>query len=354
MKLHKLLLTVVAGSFFFASCSSDDNGDVASGAYDNGVLILNEGGFMAGNASVSFLSNDFVLENNIYGNVNNGAILGDTAQDMGFSGDLAYIVLNFSNKIEVVNRYTFEKVATIDEGLINPRYIAFHDGKAYVTNWGDGNSPSDDFIAVISLDSNAVISTIPVAEGPENILEENGKLYVAHNGGHGFGNSITVINASANSVVTSISVGDVPNSIEEQNGKLYVLSGGKPSWADTETFGQMDIIDLSNNTVVDTYEFATSHPANLVIEDNKIYYTVDSGIYTMEIGADALPATPLFSTTDQGTYGVYSFAVADGYIYVGDAMDYSSNGKVHVYLTDGTLYESYTVGVIPAGFYFND
>lgn len=352
MKLHKLLLTAMAGSFFLASCSSDDNGDVASGAYDNGVLILNEGGFMAGNASVSFLSNDFVLENNIFSNVNNGDLLGDTAQDMGFRGDLAYIVLNFSNKIEVVNRYTFEKVATIEEGLINPRYIAFHDGKAYVTNWGDGNSPSDDFVAVISLDSNTVASTIPVGEGPENIIEADGKLYVAHKGGYGYGNTISVI--SGNNVSAVIEVGDVPGSIEEENGKLYVMCEGKPSWASEETAGQLNVISLSTNQVIDTYEFTEGHPGNLVIEGNKIFYTVDSDIYSMGINADALPQAPLFSTTEQDVYGVYSFEVEGGHIFVGDAGDYTSNGKVHVYTMDGALYESYTVGVIPAGFYFND
>ena len=343
---------MAAGSLFLVSCSSDDNGDVASGAYDNGVLILNEGGFMAGNASVSFLSNDFVLENNIYANVNNGAVLGDTAQDMGFNGDLAYIVLNFSNKIEVVNRYTFEKVATIAGGLVNPRYIAFNNGNAYVTNWGDGNSSSDDFVAVIDLDTNEVTGTIPVAEGPENIVAENGKLYVAHKGGYGYGNTISVI--SGNTVTATIPVGDVPGSMEEEDGKLYVMCEGKPSWADEETAGELVVISLSNNEVIDTYEFTEGHPGNLVIEDNKIYYTIDSGIYSMAINAEALPTALIFSTTEQEVYGVYSFEVEDGHIYVGDAGDYTSNGKVYVYMMDGTLHKSFTVGVIPAGFYFND
>lgn len=353
MKLHKLLLMAVAGSLFFASCSSDDDTSAPSGAYDNGLLILNEGGFMAGNASVSFLSSDFVLENNIYSAVNGGALLGDTAQDMGFRGDLAYIVLNFSNKIEIVNRYTFAKVATIDEGLMNPRYIAFHNGKAYVTNWGDGNSTSDDFVAVIDLDSNTVTSTIPVAEGPERIIEENDKLYVAHKGGYGYGSTISVI--SGGSVIDTIPVGDVPNSLEEEDGKLYVLSQGKPSWADEETFGQLNVINLSNNTVVETHAFVGGgHPANLVIEDNKIYYTEGSDVYSMALNSDILPVDPLFTTTEQGVYGVYSFAVEDGHVYVGDAGDYSSAGKVHVYTTAGALHETFTVGVIPTGFYFND
>jgi YVTN family beta-propeller protein len=355
MKLHKLIFTAIAGSLFLVSCSSDDNADnTPLGAYDNGVIILNQGGFMAGNASVSFLSNDFTLENNIFANANNNALLGDTGQDIGLNDDLAYIVLNASNKIEVVNRYTFIKVATISLGLENPRYIAFHDGKGYVTNWGDASDADDDFVAVVDLASNAVTTTIPVVEGPERILEENGKLYVAHYGGYGFGTTVTVINTSTNAVTASIEVGDAPNSLAIEDGKLYVMSSGLPSWTESESGGQLDVINLSNNTVTKTLAFGNdSHPSNLVIEDNKLYYTVDSGIYTMALSASALPADPLFNTTDQGAYGIYCFEVKGDYIYVGDAADYNSNGKVYVYMLNGMLHHSETVGVIPAGFYFN-
>ncbi|MEL1243207.1 DUF5074 domain-containing protein [Flavobacterium sp. DGU11] len=355
MKLNKLLLTALAGSLFFVSCSDDDSVNAPSGAYDNGVLILNQGGFGHGDASVSFLSNDFVLENNIFASVNPGNILGDTGQDIGFNGDLAYIVMNFSNKIEIVNRYTFAHVATITGDLDNPRYIAFHNGKGFVTNWGDATDTTDDFVAVVDLSNNTITSEIGVAEGPERIIEENGKLYVTHKGGYGYGNTVTVINASTNAVVTSIAVGDVPNTMEEENGKLYVLCEGKPSWAGAETAGSLKVINLSNNTVASTLNLsAGSHPSNLVIENNKIYYTVDSNIFAIPVNATALPTEPLFTTEEQGVYGVYSFAVKGGHIYVGDAMDYNSNGKVYTYSLTGALENTFTVGVIPAGFYFNE
>lgn len=356
MKLNKLMVALMAGSVLFVSCNNDDDSsDVPQGAYDNGVIVLNQGNFGAGNASASFISQAWELENNIYATNNANGILGDTGQDIGFNNDYAYIVLNASNKIEVVNRYTFEHVASIETGLSNPRYIAFEGGKGYVTNWGDGGSASDDFVAVINLATNAVTVTIPVAEGPERIIDEDGKLYVAHKGGYGYGNTITVINSSSNTVTATINVGDVPGTLEEENGKLYVLNEGLPSWAGTETTGSLSVINLSNNTVERTVTFSgIQHPSNLAIEDNKIFYTVDSGVYTMALNATALPTEPLFETTDQGVYGVYAFAVEDNHIYVADAGDYISNGKVYVYSTAGVLQQNYTVGVIPAGIYFND
>lgn len=356
MKFSKLVVTALVSTFFFVSCTDDnDTIDVPLGNYDNGLLILNQGGFGKGNASVSYLSDDFVTQqNNIFSLVNPTIILGDTGQDIGLYENLAFIVLNVSNKIEVVNRYTMKHVATVSSGLKNPRYIAFSNGKAFVTNWGDGGSAVDDYVAVLNLSTYAVSSVIPVAEGPERIIEKNSKLYVAHEGGYGYGKTISVINGSTNAVSTTIAVGDVPKSLKVSNDVLYVLCGGKPSYSGAETAGSLVKISVGNNTVNSTINFpAKTHPSNLELVLSDFYYSINSDIFKSTMTASSLPSTPLFSTTAQGVYGVYSFAVNNGKIYVGDAGDYSSNGKIYVYSTTGSLEKNYTVGVIPVGFYFN-
>lgn len=355
MKFSKLVLVALFSSVFFVSCTNDDGNETPLGAYDNGVLILNQGGFFKGNASVSYLSDDFLTQqNNIFSLVNPTITLGDTAQDIGFYGDLAFIVLNVSNKIEVVNRYTMKHIATIKTGLDNPRYIAFSNDKGFVTNWGDGGSASDDFIAVLNLSNYTVSSSIAVVEGPERIIASNSKLYVAHLGGYGYGNTISVIDGSTNAVSAKVNVGDVPNSLKINDGFLYVICGGKPSYATTETAGSFVKINVSNNIVSSSINFpAKTHPSNLDIVDSTVFYTVGSDIYKSTLAATTLPTTPLFSTTAQGVYGVYSFAVHNNKIYVGDAGDYSSNGKVFIYSATGALEKEYAVGIIPAGFYFN-
>ncbi|WP_395066337.1 YncE family protein [Flavobacterium sp.] len=356
MKFSKLVFVALVSSVFFVSCSDDDAVvETPLGSYDNGVLILNQGGFGHGDASVSYLSDDFATQqNNIFSIVNPTITLGDTGQDVGLYQNLAFIVLNYSNKIEVVNRYTMVHVATITTGLNNPRYIAFSNGKGFVTNWGDAGIPTDDYVAVLNLSSYAVSSTIPVAEGPERIIENDNKLYVAQTGGYGYGNKISVINGTNNTLTTTINVGDVPNSLEVNNGSLYVICGGKPSYAPTETAGSFVKINLTNNTVTSTLNFpAASHPSNLDIVDNNVFYTVGSSIFKSTLSATTLPTTALFTTTAQGVYGVYSFSVHNDKVYVGDAGDYNSNGKIYVYSSTGILEHNYTVGVIPAGFYFN-
>ena len=355
-RITKMTTIAVCTALFFASCSKEEiPTEIPLGAYDNGVLILNQGNFGSPNTSISYLSNDKVtFQNNIFGLVNPQEVLGDTGQDIGFNGELAYIVLNVSNKIEIVNRYTMKHITSINTGLNNPRYIAFFNGKAYVTNWGDSNITTDDFVAVINLTTNTVSQSIPVVEGPERIVAEANNLYVAHKGGYGFGNSVSVINPVTNTVSRSITVGDIPNFMVENNGILYVMCEGKPSYAPTETGGKLVKINLTTNTIVSAMDFAsTRHPLNLVLDNNFLYYTEDNKIFKTALSSTILPESPIFTIASQGIYGIYSFAVKNNQIYIGDALDYSSNGKVYIYSLSGTLENEYRVGVSPAGFYFN-
>jgi hypothetical protein len=356
MKIQKLILAFCSALVLVSCDPESDFIETPLGAYDNGVLVLNQGGFGAGNASFSFISDDFLTsQNNIFSLVNPSATFGDTAQDVGFYQNLGFAVLNGSNKIVVFNRYTLEFVTEITANLANPRYIAFANNKAYVTNWGSGSNPNDDYVAIINLLDYSSATSIPVIEGPEKIIVNGDNLYVAHAGGFNYGNKISVISSLNNMVTSTISVGDVPNAMQIKDSNLYVLCGGNPFYAPTETAGKLVKIALNNlNTVTTAFNFdLLNHPSNLVVADSNLYFTVSNEIYKTTTTATILPTTPLFTTNDQGAYGIYSFAYHNNSFYIGDAGDYNSNGKVYVYSDSGTLNQNFTVGIIPAGFYFN-
>lgn len=355
--IKKAALLAFAIPFFITSCSSDDDNSSGQlqGEFENGIFILNEGKFLSETtAEVSFLSSNGVIENDVFYGVNN-SYLGDTAQSIGIEGDRAYIVVNNSNAIKVVNRYTFELITTITTDIQNPRYIVFENGKGYISNWGDPMDTSDDYVAVLNLATNTVTQKIPVAEGPEKMEEENGKLYVAHKGGWGTGNSVSIIDLSSNAVTAIIDVADVPDGIEEENGYLYVLCSGFSSWSPEtpSTQGGLYKINLSNTSEVTSFLFAEGvHPSHLEIEDNKIYYTVGGDVYAMDLNATALPTSYVLSL--DGVYSIYGFAVEDGKIYMADPKDYNSNGEIFIHTTSGAFLNSYEVGIAPNGFYFND
>lgn len=359
MYYKKAIFATLFGALFLFSCEDDnDRSEQTSlGDYDNGIIVLNQGNFGQDNSNVSFISNNFEkIENNFFKIINPAITMGDTGQDIGFDGDLAYIVMNVSNTIQVVNRYTFKHIKTIT-GFKNPRFIAFANGKGYVTNWGIGSNTADDYVAVLNLATNEILSTIAVAEGPERIIVKNNSLYVAHTGGYGYGKTISVINSITNQVATTINVGDVPNAMKIQDNILYVICGGNPSFVSSpavETTGKLVKIDLSNNTVSSTISFAgMAHPSNIDIVGTDLYYTVNAGIYKTSLNATTLPTAAFFSTTAQGVYGIYSFEIENNSVFVGDAKDYNSNGAVYIYSLSGVLQKTVAVGVIPAGFYFN-
>lgn len=324
---------------------------VSAQTFTNGVFVLNEGGAGSNNAGLTYFPNGGTVQNNVYATVNPTNVLGDTAQSMGFNGNFAYIVLNISNTVKVVNRQTMQYVATISTGLNNPRYITFKNGKGYVTNWGNPTSTTDDYVAVLNLESNTVESTIAAAEGVERILELNNKLYVAHQGGYGFGNTISVINPTLNSVEQVINVGDVPNSMVEKDGILYVLCGGKPSWSGSETFGKLVKINVASNVVVGEVLFPNQHPSNLKIAGSNMIYGIDDEVFSTALTSTTMPTVPLLTLPAQNVYGIYGMEVIDNKIYIADALNYGSQGKVYIYSLDGAILDNVTVGPLPNSFY---
>ncbi len=215
----------LASSVLFVSCSKDDDAipEVPLGVYDNGVLIVNEGNASSG--SISYVSNDLtIVENDIFSAINPNQGIGGYVQSVFFDGDRAFIISNGSQKITVVNRYTFEFIGTIETGFNIPRYGVVENGKAYVTNLADFSDLTDDFISVINLNTLLVESTIAINAIAERIEKANGKLFVA-NGSYGEGSTVTVINTASGSIEGTIDVGISPNSLKADNGFIYVLCG---------------------------------------------------------------------------------------------------------------------------------
>lgn len=357
MKTNQLAILAIFGLLLFTSCQKEDAVDPvpATGTYSEGIFILNEGNYGSGNSSVSFLNSEGEMSQSVFSAQNSGQALGDTGQSLGFYGDLAFVVLNVSNKIEVVNRNSFEEVAAITSGLNNPRYISFYDGKAYVTNWGDGTNPDDDFVAVINAETFAVEKKISVAEGPEQIVEAGGEIYVAHPGGYSFSNKISVIDPENDVVADTIEVGEVPNSLEVSGNYLWVSCSGLPSYASEETAGKIAKIDLSTNEVTAELQLpkATDHPANLEVADDSVYYTLGNSVYSFQADASVLPSSESFNLEEVSV--LYGFEVKDGLLYAASANpDFTGNGKLLIYqASGGKLLNSFETGINPGGIYFN-
>ena len=359
MNTKKIILGLFAAVLTFTSCSDDEGVNfqpVALGAYENGIIVNNEGNFLQGNASTSFVSNDLSIVNNgIFTFHNNNAPLGDTAQSMAFYNNLAYIIVNGSNKVEIVNRYTFVKEAAINTGLEQPRYMTFANGKGYITNWGDGADANDDYVAVIDLATNTISSTIPVGEGPEQIVFSNGNLYISHKGGWGSNNIVTSIDVNSNAA-TTITLDNKPDEIVlDAANNIWVLSEGDDlydgSWNIIgRTTASLNKINTTTNVVDATFVFATGvDPKTIAYDNGLIYFYANSKIYKLDETDTALPTT---SIIDQELY--QGLAVKNGYIYGTTTNFTAGTGELVIYdASTYTLVDTKTLNVGSSKIYFN-
>ena len=320
------------------------------GDYQNGYFVTNEGQFNSDTGTITFIANNGEVSQNIYQTVNN-EVLGNIVQSMTIYNDKAYIVANNSHKITVANRYTMEKIAIIEgDDINNPRNFVAVGNNGYISNWGSSGIATDDFIAVINLETNEVTSIISVGEGPEDMLVVGNKIYVNLQGGGSQNNKVEVIDTTSNTVISTITVGDIPNSLLMDDGAIWVLCQGNPNYADAgETSGKL--IKIENDEVTTEFDFeGLLHPEHLTLNNNKLIYTFGGEIYTTSTTATELNTTVALENLD-GFY--YAMKAHNGKLYTTVNGSGASEGILTVFdLETNTELDSYTTGIFPSSIVF--
>ena len=348
-KLCKYGGAAVISCFLFA-CRSDKPEEEVQPAItitpNSGVIVINEGVFPVENATAGYYSpSDSSYVYDLFNPIN-GRKLGSVFQSMIVFNHKAYLVINDSKKIEIVDPVSFKSVGTIT-GLRSPRYLLpVSNGKAYVSNY------NSDLIDILDLTTNSTIGSISCGYGKfnEEMVLSYGKAYVTCPGS----NKVYVIDTRTDVLEDSIQVGRGASNIEEDaNGKLWVLCYGKES--SNELAGLYRINPVSNKTEWSaSFQDKTAHPSNLVSDGThkNLFYTSKEGVFKFAISASSLPASALIERGGKYLYGL-GVDPKDGTIYVGDAISFTSDGKVYRYKPDGTFINVFSAGYGPNGFYFN-
>ena len=351
MKMKNTIFLIAIG-LMLTSCQNDSiRPNINIGLYEDGYFVTNEGNFGTGNGSISFVSENGAVSNNIFEETNSFS-LGDVVQSMEIINEKAYIVVNNSSKIEVANIDSMTHVATIN-GLISPRYILqVSDERAYISDWGIGG------IHILDLNTNSIISTISTGQGPEKMLFKDNKAYICNVGGFGLDNTVSVIDTENDVLITNINVGDKPNSIvEDANGNIWVLAGGNTEYdanwnVVAETPGELTNINSETYNVDGSIVFEVGdHPKDLIIDDNgtTLYFSNGSwskSVFSFNIYNNMLSTNPIIAKS------FYSIGFNDNYIYGTDVKDYVQNGWTYKYNTNGEVVDSSEVGIIPGGYCF--
>lgn len=337
--LKTLLFVAIVLIVIITSCSKDDEKPLDTG-YLHGVFITNEGGFRNNNGSISYYDVDSTKVTNNLFQIINGYGPGDIVQSFGVAGNKGFIVVNNSQKVEVVDMESFESLGTIT-GVDYPRYfIGIDNDKGYLTNGSLAGK-----VYIINLVTLELTDSIDVGNGPENIVKSGNYVFVANSGGWTNDSTVSVIDVTTDQVIETIHVGDNPNDlVVDKNGDIWVLCKGK-----------LVKINGSNRSVEETFVVGQTgdffNPNRLAIshDGQNIFFGVASGIYRMNI-ADSNVPTSVFIAKQY--YGL-DIDPEEGTIFCLKENGFDANGMVYMYNTNGILTDSIGVGIAPNGATFN-
>lgn len=344
-KFYTIILMSIVG-IALNSCDETTNDP---GQYTNGVFVINEGAFGSSNSELSFIASDNSVYNNLFGNNNSSALLGDVFQSMHIAGGNAYLIINNSSKIEVIDVNNLQSKATIS-AVSQPRYMVSYSGRGYISDWVAFGSNGK--IWVTDLSNNNIIDSITVGMKPEQMMVVGTNILVANS-------EDTTLHLINTSTLAISNIGDIdyPKYITKtSDGNIWVLYTGKPGWAGPNTDGGLLVLNSTATAVVKNISIGSTsfqNPSQLATDGTYLYYEYQGNVYKLDKDATTAPSSPFITSPATYLYGLNYYS-ASNTLYVADAKNFSSAGVVKRYnASSGTLIDTMNVGIAPNGFIFN-
>lgn len=318
----------------FVSCEKDDlQIQEPSSAVKNSLVVLNQGSYEQNNASLVVYDIPTGEVKDVFYETN-GIRLGDTGQDF-IKVDDEFWVSVYGSKIIYVLDSSLKIKKTIQNNL-SPRYLTSDKSYVYVTYY-EGKAGR------INRNTYAV-DLVDVGNNPEGLIVTNGELLVANSGGMNYPNydrTVSVIDLSSFTVTKTVECNVNPAQFRQSNSTVYL-----------STFGDY-VSDLGSVQKWDGFEFTTLNhitPSSFDCDNNFMYYI------STTYDANWNPTT-MTSKLNLSTGNISDFAsvpnasfinvISNGEIAISQS-DYVSEGRVSVFLKDGTEQYSFnTKGINP-------
>lgn len=378
MRYTKYILLALLAVVMFTACREDEvvvpteydiiPDDASPSSKIAGMYLVNEGNMGSNKCTLDYL--DYVqgyYVRNLYAERNPHVIkeLGDVGNDIQIYGSRLYVVVNCSNKVEVLDAQTGVRIGQVN--IPNCRYIRFKRGYAYVSSYVGPvqlNNPNAVRGAVYKIDT---LSLKPVAKctvgyQPDELEIIGDYIYVANSGGYmapNYDNTVSVIEIEGFKQVEKIPVGINLSRIKADNyGKLWVTSRGDYETVHSNLYVLQKKKNRNEMEVTDTLDVPCS---NFCISGDSLYY------YSTEWNNFSQSNTITYGIINTVTKKVVSNSfITDGTenditipyginihpethdIYVTDAKNYVSSGVLHCYSKDGKHKWSVRTGDIPA------
>ena len=332
-----------------------------------GLYVLNEGNMGSNKASIDFVDfrNAYYVRN-LYAERNPSIVkeLGDVGNDLQIYGSKLYAVVNCSHKVEVMDARSGRRLGQVD--IPNCRYIRFHKGQAYVSSYVapvqiDPDAPRG---AVYRVDTASlqVTGRVTVGYQPEEMAFAGDYLYVANSGGYRaplYDRTLSVVEPEGMKQTAKIDVAPNLHRVRlDRRGQLWVSSRGDRSSTPSRLFVLQKEEGRNRYAVSDTVDVPCS---DLALRGDSLYFISAAWDEQTETNAvrygiidirthQVLTDHFITDGTERDIAVPYGIALhpANGDIYVTDAKNYVSSGKLHCYSREGKLRWSVRTGDIPA------
>ncbi len=317
--------------------------------YDFTIWVLNEGLWNMNNSSITaYNSTTQKLCADVF-KQENSRCLGDIANDIIIYGSKAYIAVNMSGVIEVVDVFSGKSIRQIS--LLNdkgenrqPRCLTYYKNKVYGCCF-DGS------VVRIDTSSLKIDGIVQAGQNPDGMCVTNNKLYVSNSGGLNFpdyGNTVSVFNLTSFTEIKRIRVSTNPTILKaDKQGDVYVMCRG--NYSDIPSCLQR--IDSKNDTLVQTITYNVS---NFDIYDDLLYfYYYDDASKSVNFQVLNNKTETIINTSFlkdkvsiQTPYGI-NVNPNDGSVFISDALDYQTTGDVYCFDKNGKLSYQFEGGLCP-------
>ena len=336
--MKKILL--VLSSLLLITCdNSVSSNDTENSSW---VFIANEGGFNSSNGTVSMIDE--------FNNIIETEILGDVVQSVKVYNNKLIVLINNSQKISIFDITSDGLSNQSDIEIENsPREIEIVNNRAYISTWDPDYNiyPTvPGFVLVLNLESLEIEDNIEVGIMPEGLLYGQNYLWVANSGA----SSLSKVSIESNSVFETVEVGNGPQNLIEHEGKIYVSrTFYDENWNAIHGSSKID----NGEVTINNYGTGVVCGGSVLSFNGSVYRSFSGGISPLNEDLS------LNESARIGNYNqdeVYHIEVINDNVWFSiiplDDYGYPSNeiSEVKVLNSSGIEISNYTVGINPGDF----
>ena len=318
----------------------------------NQALILNEGryDYATGEIDVPVTIGSY---NPVTADYNTVATIADArfASDILIDGDYFYVAAD--TQLLKYDLNTYELLAT--QSVIGIRNLCIVDDNLFVTR-GEFGLIFDSYLQIYSKSDLSFISQMDTTNGPQwatqNMVVDEGRLFVAINNGYDIGNEkslIGVLDLATLNYLEEIDLGtDGTNPDNMMISDDYIYTVNNKNWSGA-SFSKVDLNTLTASTI--NVSDVSTGCGTSCLRGDKINFQISMDSVLLEWDPISFLAEGSSLGLNQNFYELSHDEVND-YLYA-SSTDYTTFGKVHVYDADNTLIAEFDCGVSPGTIVFD-